>query len=192
MLKTGRFRIGIKLRAFCQAVSMKASWIGTPISQVNPFPLFHPNLNQITFYHFNQNQTLLCLISSLDGWQLRTFGFLLPVSFPQYDFLFLSQKIDCAPEKGSKNILRRSREKGKLENRNSLHFHFFGAVNRFDVTVIHSFVIETRVRWLFGKSVCCRTVCTREPFSYSKKELVKPFSLFDALGRSDKKVYSKF
>lgn len=89
VLKNGRFRIGIKLRTFYQAVSMKASWIRTPISQVNPFPLFHPNLNQITFYHFNQNQTLLCLISSLDGWQLRTFGFLLPVSFPQYDSLFL-------------------------------------------------------------------------------------------------------
>lgn len=71
---------------------MKTSRIQTSISQVNPFPLFHPKLNQITFYHFNQNQTLLCLISSLDGWQLRTLDFFFPVFAPTIRFLISLRK----------------------------------------------------------------------------------------------------
>lgn len=64
-------------------------------------------------------------------------------------YFSLSENRLCTRKKQRKNIFQRCREK-KIGNQNSLYFHSFSAVNRFDVTLIHSFVIETRVRWLFA------------------------------------------
>lgn len=77
------------------------------------------------------------------------FAFLLPVSFPPHNSLFLSENRLCTRKEVKISLI--DTEGIGIGISNSLCFHFFGAaVNCFDVTVIYSFVIETRVRCLFA------------------------------------------